>query len=151
MKTSPVIGSLALLLALSLPAAPAQKPAFQTAKEQALGLRGSLMSAAAPGVRAKIAASAEAARTYLAKCGRSCDLHAFLTKEIGRRFTPKKDAESRLLETIIFAETLSEMSELDQMALQDEQQKQQQLIQTISQIMKMSHDTLKAIIQNMRG
>lgn len=150
MKPNPLIGSLALILAIPLLAAPAQKPTFPTAKDQALGLHRSLISSAAPGVRAKITASAKAARAYLATCGRACDLHAFLTKDIGRRFSTQKEKELRLLETFAFAETLSEMSELDQMALQDELQKQQLLIQTISHIAKSNHDTLKAIIQNLR-
>jgi hypothetical protein len=44
-----------------------------------------------------------------------------------------------------------DMSRLDQLALQDALQKQQQMLQTISSIMKTQHDTLKAIIQNLRG
>jgi hypothetical protein len=143
--------SMALILAIPLLLAPAQKPTFKTAKDQAIGLHRSLIASARPEVQAKIAASAKAARAYLAKCGRDCDLHAFLMKDIGRRFSVRKRAESQLLEALIFGETIADMSELDQLKLQDTEQKQQQLVQTISNIMKSSHDTLKAIIQNLRG
>jgi len=151
MNAKAISGSMALILAVPLLLAPAQKPTFKTAKDQAIGLHRSLIATARPEVRTKIAASAKAARAYLATCGRDCDLHAFLKQDIGTRYSTKTETESRLLETLAFAEIVSEMSELDQLALQDELQKQQQLLQTISNIMKSSHDTLKAIIQNLRG
>jgi hypothetical protein len=151
MNSKALIGFLALFLAGGLLLAPAEKPSFQTAKAQALGLHRDLTSFASPAVRTKITASAKAARAYLAQYGRACDLHAFLMKDIGRRFSVRKKAESQLLEALIFGETVADMSELDQLKLQDTEQKQQQLIQTISNLMKSSHDTLKAIIQNLRG
>ncbi len=52
---------------------------------------------------------------------------------------------------LIFAETLTDMTQQMQLDLQDTLQKQQEFIQTISNIMKNQHDTLKAIINNMRG
>jgi hypothetical protein len=86
MKRSALAGSLAFLLASFLLAAPARKPTFKTAKDQAIGLHRSLVPLASPQVRAKITATAKAARAYLAQCGRNCDLHTFLTEDIGRRF-----------------------------------------------------------------
>jgi vacuolar-type H+-ATPase subunit I/STV1 len=46
--------------------------------------------------------------------------------------------------------TLEEIDQLDQMALQDAMQKQAQLLQLMSNISKMLHDTLKGIIQNLK-
>ena len=46
--------------------------------------------------------------------------------------------------------TISDMNQLDRIKLQDAQQKLQQVYQAISNIMKNQHDTLKAIINNMR-
>ena len=46
---------------------------------------------------------------------------------------------------------LADMNDLDRMQLQDAMNKQQQAMQMLSNIMKNAHDTLKAIIQNMRG
>jgi hypothetical protein len=51
---------------------------------------------------------------------------------------------------LAFAET-ADISQLLQLDVQDKLQKQQQFVQTISNIMKNEHDTLKAIIQNLRG
>jgi hypothetical protein len=151
MNNKALIGSLALFLAGSLLLAPAEKPSFQTAKTQALGLHRDLIPFASPAVQAKITAAAKAARTYLARCGRACDLHAFLTKDIGRRFSIRKKAEVQLLEALIFGETIADMSELDQIELQNTQQKLNEVMSTLSAIVKNSHDTLKAIIQNLRG
>lgn len=48
-------------------------------------------------------------------------------------------------------QTLSDISQMMQLELQDAMNKQQQAMQILSNIMKNQHDTLKAIIQNMRG
>jgi hypothetical protein len=128
-----------------------QKGSFQTARTQAIDLHRSLIVYAAPPVKAKITASALAARDYLAKCGRSCDLHAFLAKDLKRRFPRTNGDEVRLLEALVFAETVGDMSQMDQLDLQNAMEKKAQLLQLISNISKMAHDTLKAIIQNMRG
>lgn len=61
-----------------------------------------------------------------------------------------KETELRLLESLAFAEAVSEMSELDRLALQEALQKRQQFLQAISNIARSEHDTLKAIIQNIR-
>lgn len=47
-------------------------------------------------------------------------------------------------------QTLSDISQMLQLELQDAMNKQQQAMQILSNIMKNQHDTLKAIIQNMR-
>ena len=46
--------------------------------------------------------------------------------------------------------TLGEINQLNQLALQDAMQKQAQLLQLMSNISKMLHDTLKGIIQNLK-
>jgi hypothetical protein len=150
MNRKAVIGSLSLFLAAAVLPAPAEKLSFQTAKAQALGLHRDLIAFAFPAVRSGITASAKAARAYLAQCGRACDLHAFLMKDIRGRFSLRKKAESRLLESLIFWVTIADMSELDQMELQDAQQLNE-VMSTLSAISKNSHDALKAIIQNLRG
>jgi hypothetical protein len=71
---------------------------------------------------------------------------------------PLKDVRqmsaSQLEEEIQSAEanlnSMGDMSQLQQLQLQDAMQKQQQVIQTISNIMKNQHDTLKSIIQNLK-
>jgi hypothetical protein len=151
MNRATAFGTLAFLLIAALPLAPAERPTLQTAQAQAIGLHHALIPFAAPEIRAKITASAKAARTFLGQCGQSCDLHAFLAKDLGRRFSTKKKAELQLLEALAFGETIADMSAIDQMKLQDAQQQQQQLVQLISNVAKNSHDTLKAIIQNLRG
>jgi len=150
MKSMGIFALLAVLSAgVILPAA--EKMSFQTAKAQAFELHRSLIADASPQVRAKITASAQAARAYLAKCGRKCDLHAFLTKDLGRRFARPTGEQFRLLEALAFAEAFEDMGQLDQLDLQDAMQKQSQILQLLSNLSKMEHDTLKAIIQNMRG
>jgi len=47
-------------------------------------------------------------------------------------------------------QTMSDMSQMMQLQLQDAMNKQQQVMQILSNIMKAQHDTLKAIINNMR-
>ena len=47
-------------------------------------------------------------------------------------------------------QTMTDMSQQLQLQLQDAMNKQQQAMQVLSNIMKNQHDTLKAIIQNMR-
>jgi hypothetical protein len=48
-------------------------------------------------------------------------------------------------------QTMSDMTQMMQLDLQDAMQKQNQAMQTLSAIMKSQHDTLKAIISNMRA
>lgn len=150
MKNKVLVGSLAVILALAALMIASEKPTFQTARTQAIELRRSLIGFAAPPVKARITASALAARDYLSKCGKDCDLGAFLSRDLKRRF-PRVDGDNlRLLEAMAFAETVSDMSQMDQLKLQETMQKQAQFLQLISNISKMQHDTLKAIIQNMR-
>jgi len=46
--------------------------------------------------------------------------------------------------------TLEDIDQLDQLAMQDAMQKQAQILQLMSNISKMLHDTLKGIIQNLK-
>ena len=68
---------------------------------------------------------------------------------------PKQMSPSELEQSIPNAETnldsLEEISQLQQLELQDAMEKQAQILQTVSNIMKNQHDTLKSIIQNMRS
>jgi len=150
MKSKRIIGLLAGLLVVGATASAAQKTAFEVTKGKALELHRSLIGYAAPQVKAKIAASAQAAKDYLANCGRECDLHAFLAKDLKARFARTTGEQFQLLEALVFAEAFKDMSELDQMRLQDTMERQAQLMQLMSNISKMVHDTLKGIIQNMR-
>lgn len=150
MKKALLPGSLALIfMAGPLLAAP-QIMTFQEAKSKAVELHGSLIGSAAPAVQARITASAKAARAYLAKCGANCDLGTFLSQDLRRRFPRVRPNELRLLEALSFAETISDMSQMDQLDLQNAMQKNSQMLQTVSNISKTTHDTLKSIIQNIR-
>ncbi len=151
MKNQRVVRFLAGLLVVGLTASAADKADFGATKGKALDLHRSLIGYASPQVKTKITASAQAAKGYLAKCGRTCDLGKFTTMDLKTRFTEPRGKELQLLQALVFAETVGDDSQLDSIELQDKMQKQQQFIQTISNIMKSEHDTLKAIIQNLRG
>ena len=150
MKSKGILGILVVLLSAGPLLSAVEKTSFQTAKGKAFELHRSLIGYASPQAKAKISASAQAAKGYLAKCGRDCDLHAFLTRDLKGRFSRTAGDELQLLEALVFAEAVNDMSKLDQLNLQDTMQKQAQLLQLISNISKMVHDTLKGIIQNMR-
>jgi hypothetical protein len=139
------------LFALGTVQAATSQTAFESTKRKALELHSSLISQAAPAVRAKISASALAVRKYLAECGRKCDLYQFCSKDLKARFTRLTAREVHVLMALVYAETVSDMSQQMQLDLQDTMQEQQQFIQTISNIMKAEHDTLKAIINNLRA
>ncbi len=64
---------------------------------------------------------------------------------------PEKDEMTALLEDLDAQyQNMTDMSQELQLQLQDAMNKQQQAMQILSNIMKNQHDTLKAIIQNMR-
>jgi hypothetical protein len=151
MKKKFAIGLVAGLWVLGSVQAATSQPTFESAKRRALELHGSLISQAAPQVRAKISASASAFRKHLAECGRDCDFNRFLSRDLKVRFKRVSEREFHLLMALVFAEAVSDMNQLDQLNLQDKLQKEQAFIQTISNIMKNQNDTLKAIISNLRG
>lgn len=62
----------------------------------------------------------------------------------------KEQAEALIKKMEDQLNTLSEMNQMDMLELQNAMNKQQQLMQTMSNIMKTMHDTAKAIIENMR-
>lgn len=145
-----VIGVIvALVVGAALSASP--QGSFEARKSRALDLRASLAPHAAPQVRAKIAASAKALKGYLGRCGKACDLLSFSTRDLDSRFGGLTTNQRDLLLALVFGETLSDMNQMDQLNLQDAMERQAQYLQTISNIMKMQNDTLKAIIQNVRG
>lgn len=63
----------------------------------------------------------------------------------------KAQAEAHLENLETDLATLSDMTQMMQLQLQDAMNKQAQAIQTLSAIMKSIHDTAKAVIQNMRA
>lgn len=62
----------------------------------------------------------------------------------------REEASSLLHKLESMLQALTEVSQQLQLQLQDAKNKQQQLSLTISNIMKNAHDTMKAIIQNLR-
>jgi hypothetical protein len=60
------------------------------------------------------------------------------------------ELEQAINATTANLKTLEEIDQLDQLALQDAMQKQAQIMQLMSNISKIQHDTLKGIIQNLR-
>ncbi|MCX8161344.1 MAG: hypothetical protein N3G18_10535 [Candidatus Saccharicenans sp.] len=147
MKARVISVPLAFILVISLLGAPSQKLTPQAAKEQALSLHSSLMPYASSEVRAKITAAARAAIGYLQKCGQKCDLHAFLTQEVNRRFSLKTKKEIDLLETLVYAEMFRESSEMDSRPIQNILRKQQKVSQAVSSAGKISNDTALSIIR----
>lgn len=151
MKNKGIISYLVVFLYAGMLLAAVEKPSFQIVKGKALELHRSLIGFATPAVKSKIAAAAQAAKGYLAACGRTCDLGRFTSKDLKARFTGLTGQELPLLQALVFAETVGDDSQLDSLELQENMQKQSQFLQAISNIMKSQHDTLKAIIQNLRG
>ncbi len=143
-------GLLAGLLVAGVAAAAPSKTPLETARGQALAVHRALIAEAPPGVRTKITAAAIAARDSFARNPRTCNLHQVLVRELRRGFPGIAGQKLDLLVTLAFAETMSDMSQLDQVALQEAMQQQSQMLQAISNIMKSQHDTLKGIIQNLR-
>ncbi len=151
MKPALIIGSLVASLAIGVAAAPPARTPFETARGQALALHQSLIGSVKPQARAKISAAARAAKACLTQNPRSCNLHAFLTQDLRTRFPQITPAQLDVLMTLAYAETMADLSQEDQLVLQESMQQQAQMIQTISSIMKSEHDTVKAIIQNLRS
>ena len=151
MKTKRIIGFLVGLLAFGVVAVAPPKTPLEIARGQALAVHQSLIADAKPQVRAKITASAQAGKDWLARNPQSRDLHGFFAQDLRKRFPGITEQQLNVLMTLAFAETMSDMSQQDQLKLQDVQQKLSQVVQTISNLMKTENDTLKAIIQNMRS
>lgn len=63
----------------------------------------------------------------------------------------KKQLENYVTDLGNQYKTMTDMSQLSQLQLQDAMNKQQQALQMLSNIMKHYHDTLTAIINNMRA
>ena len=77
-----------------------------------------------------------------------------LVSGLERKLSTLERKKAELLEKIKMVETematMTDMSQQLQLQLQDAMNKSQQAMQILSNIMKNQHDTLKAIIQNMR-
>ena len=144
----------AFVVGTVLAAAPDAKSAFVAAKGKAAGFHAKFIAHASPQVRAKISASAAAGRKYLAGCGRNCSYYRFLTGDLNRRFQGLTGQQLRVLITLVFAETFSGIGDDSQLAdieLQNAQQEQQQMIETISEVEKMVNDTAMSVIRNIKG
>jgi hypothetical protein len=139
------------LLAFGVARAAPARASFEVARGQALAVHQSHIADATPAVRAKITASAQAGKDWLARNPQSRDLHEFFAQDLRKRFPRATEQQLNVLMTLAFAETVSDMNQMDQLKLQDSQQKLAQVVQTISNLMKTENDTLKAIIQNMRS
>jgi hypothetical protein len=151
MKSKWIIGFLAGVLSFGVAAAAPARTPLEVAKAQALALHQSLIADAKPPVRARIAASARAAKNFVAQSPRQCDLHEFLARDLRMRFPGVTEQQLEVLLTLGFAETMANMNQLDQLKLQEMLQKMAQTVQTITEVSKTEEDTLKAIIQNLRG
>lgn len=123
---------------------------FESTRSEALELYASLISRAIPQVRAKISASAQAFKNYLAQCSRSCDLYQFCFRDLMARFTSLTDSQVHLLMTLVFAEAVSNMSQQMQLQLKTVMQIENRLFTTVSNVLKTQHDTLNASISNIR-
>jgi hypothetical protein len=151
MKTKGIVIFLSAVLTFGVVAPAAGQTAFAAAKVKALDLHRSLIGFAAPQVRGKITASAQAVKSYLAQCGRGCDLEKFSASDLGNRFGRLSDSELSLLKALVFSELVGDSNRMDNIEMQDNLQAQQQFIQTILTIMKSQNDTLMEIIRKLRG
>jgi hypothetical protein len=141
-----------------LAAAPDSKAAFATVKRDVLRFHASLISHASPQVRAGIAASAVASRKYLAGCGSNCDLYRFLSGDLKKRFKALTEQDLHVLMALTVAELIGgklaavgDDSQLANVDLQNALQKQQQTLQMLSNITKMTNDTAMAVIRKIGG
>jgi hypothetical protein len=125
-------------------------PTFESTRNEALELYASLISRAAPQVRAKISASALAFKNYLAQCSRSCDLYQFCLKDLTARFTSLTDTQVHLLMALVFAEGVSNMSQQMQLQLKTVMQIETRFMIAISNVMKSQTNALNASISNIR-
>lgn len=125
-------------------------PTFESTRKKALDLYASLISRAAPQVRAKINASALDFKNYLAQCSRSCDLYQFCFKDLMARFTSLTDTQVHLLMVLVFAEAASNMSQQMQLELKTVMQIEQRFMSAISNAMKATLEIQKATISNIR-
>jgi len=151
MKTKGIIIFLSAVLAFGVAAPAAGQTTFVSVRVKALDLHRSLIGFAAPQVRTKITAAAQAAKNYLAQCGRACDLQKFSASDLGTRFGRLSNSELSLLQALVFAELVGDLNQLANLEMQDTLQKQTQFVETISTIMKSQNDTLMEIIRKLRG
>lgn len=150
MKSKWMIGLMTSCLIVGAAAGIAQEISYEDTRIKALELHRSLIGYAVTEVRAKITASAKAAKAYLAECGLKCDLSLFISNDLKKRFPGLADKSLQLLIALVFAETVGDDSQLEKIDLKDTLQKQQPLLQTISNISKSLNDTFKAILQNLK-
>jgi hypothetical protein len=123
---------------------------FESTRSEALELYASLISRGIPQVRAKISASAQAFKNYLAQCSRSCDLYQFCFRDLMGRFTNLTDLQVHLLMTLVFAEAVSNMNQQMQLQLKTGMQTETRIFTTVSNVLKTQRDTLNASISNIR-
>jgi hypothetical protein len=127
-----------------------QKAAFEAIKTKTIAWHGSLISAAAPPVRARITASSAAARQYLAGCTGRCDLHSFLTKDLKGRFTRLSSRELDVLMGLVFAETTSRDSELLDVRIHELQSKRDLLLTLLTKLLQESHEAQMSVVSNIK-
>ncbi len=153
MKRTLIVAATLVLLGLgTVHAAPrSDKVPFATTKRQIIELHASLITRAAPPVRARISASAEAARQYLATCGRSCRLYPFLRKDLTRRFTRLTDPEFRLLFGLVFAEMAQSNAEATELRLQEIFNKENQVLSLLTNLLNEKHETTSSVIDNLKS
>lgn len=73
----------------------------------------------------------------------------FIKTEVTKEMS-KSEVQNLMSELDGVKETLTEMNQMDMLNLENAMNSQAQLLQTVSNIMKMMHDTAKSIIQNLR-
>ena len=155
MKMKFVVGfviGLIILGSAQAAAAVSNKATFKSTGKQAAGLHSSLVPHASPAVRSRISDSAKAAKAYLAKCGRDCRLHSFLSSDLKSRFKKLNKQELDLLITLTYGEFAGMVteSELAALELQELEQEKELVITTVSRVMETQHDTLMSVINNIK-
>ncbi len=140
-----------VLIAGTVPAAQQDdKAAFEATKRKISDLHASLISHAAPPVQARIRASAAATTQYLSSCGRTCNLSAFMSRDLKGRFTRLTSRELDLLVGLVFAETAATDSEQVQLRLNDLFQKHDQAVATLQKVLSGARETQVSILSNIK-
>ncbi len=151
MRTILAVGAAAVLCVGTVLAAPSpQKARIGITRQQLVALHASIISRAAPPVRLRINASAEALKQYVARCGQSCDVDSFLRGDLTRRFTRLADPELRLLVGLTLGQAFVTESEAAAVRLQQLMQMKQQLVSMLTELLSEKNSTESSVVNNIK-
>ncbi len=151
MRTIPLVGAAAVLCVGTVLAAPSpQKARIGITRQQLVALHASIISRAAPPVRLRINASAEALKQYVARCGHGCDVDSFLRGDLKRRFTRLTDPELRLLVGLTLGQAFVTESEAAALRLEELIREKDQLVGMLTDLLNEKNSTESSVVNNIK-